>query len=48
MEILGQVLKVSGGNNKMGAKGKKRNKFISDILTDIQRFVTYKKNNIGL
>lgn len=46
MEILAQVLKVASGDNKMGQKNKKRNKFVNDILTDIQRFVAYKKKNI--
>lgn len=53
IEILNQILKVSnsaGGQNKMGnqnKKSKKSNKFITAVLSDIQRFIGYKKKMIG-
>lgn len=54
IEILNQILKVSnsatGGHNKIGnqnKKSKKSNKFITAVLSDIQRFIGYKKKMIG-
>jgi hypothetical protein len=48
MKILGQVLKVAGENKMGGGKGKKRSKFINDVITDLQRFIAYKKKNIKM
>lgn len=47
VDILTQVLKVSGGNSNLGAKSKKTNKFINAVVADIQRFIAYKKKMIG-
>jgi hypothetical protein len=46
---LAQVLKVATGNNnvKNNKNNKKANKFITAILSDIQRFIAYKKKMIG-
>lgn len=46
IEILNQVLKVAGGN-KMGGKSKKTSKFVNAVVSDIQRFIAYKKKMIG-
>lgn len=48
VDILNQVLKVAGSSNKMAQKkSKKSNNFISAVVTDIQRFISYKKKMIG-
>ncbi len=49
VDILSQVLKVASGNSqsKGQKKSKKSNKFINAVLSDIQRFMAYKKKMIG-
>ena len=49
VDILSQVLKVASGNNhnKGQKNNKKSNKFINAVLSDIQRFIAYKKKMIG-
>jgi hypothetical protein len=48
IKILGQVLKIASENKGGGGKGKKRSKFINDVVVDVQRFIAYKKKNIKM
>lgn len=47
VDILTQVLKVATANSKSSTKGKKTNKFITAVVSDIHRFIAYKKKMIG-
>jgi hypothetical protein len=46
VDILTQVLKVATANSK-STKSKKTNKFITAVVSDIHRFIAYKKKMIG-
>ena len=47
--ILSEVLKKAGPGKQKGKKKgeKKKNKFVADVLMDINRFLEYKKKMIG-